>query len=95
MSMMSNKKDSEEFVDFLSILKDGGHAEEPGIVNQKEANKKRLEQSFSPLIDNEIHMDVVGENMKITVNKEETAIKSIDIECRCGCKSRLLFEYED
>ncbi len=93
--MAANKKEAEEFIDFLSIVKDDKSIEEPGIVNQKEANKKRLEQSFLPLIDSEIHTDITGENMKITVNKENETIKSIDIECRCGCKSRVIFEYEE
>ena len=92
--MQSDKPKEKDFVDFMTVLGAEGAGEAQSQPNQKEARRQRLEQNFEPLIDSQVHMDVVGENMTITVNKEGDTIKSLDIECHCGRKSRLIFDYE-
>lgn len=92
--MPSTKTQDEGFIDFISYIEENGDAKKVEQLGSKQIQMKRLEQSFIPLLDTMDHSDIVGENMKLVVNKEGDTIISIDIECGCGRKSRLVFEYE-
>lgn len=92
--MPSTKAQDEGFIDFISYIEENGDAKKVEQFGSKQIQMKRLEQSFIPLVDTMDHSDIVGENMKLVVNKEGDTIISIDIECGCGRKSRLVFEYE-
>jgi len=75
--------DSDGFVDFLSYT--GG-----GVENN---DKDGDEDNFVPLIVEKIE----GKNkkMNIKVNRAGDIIKSIDIECECGNKSRIIIDYNN
>ena len=75
--------DSDGFVDFLSYT--GG-----GVENN---DKDGDEDNFVPLIVEKIE----GKNkkMNIKVNRTGDIIESIDIECECGNKSRIIIDYNN
>jgi len=75
--------DSDGFVDFLSYT--GGSVEN----NDKDGD----EDNFVPLIVEKIE----GKNkkMNIKVNRTGDIIESIDIECECGNKSRIIIDYNN
>jgi len=75
--------DSDDFVNIFSYT--GG-----GVENN---DKNKDEDNFVPLIVEEIE----GKNKKMNIKVKRTGdiIESIDIECECGNKSRIVIDYDN
>ena len=79
---------NEEFVDFFSGSSENA-VEEPDKV---QSQKKRIEDNFIPLIAEQAANE--GQKIMVSVNRNEDIIESIDIECKCGCTTKIIIEYE-
>ena len=92
--MPQDKAPDQAFSEFVSYVEEKNETDELEQLGSKELQKKRLEQSFIPLLDTLDHSDIVGDQMKLVINKDGDTIVSIDVECGCGKKSQIVFDYE-
>ena len=82
------QEENGEFVDFLSGSS-GNDIEEP---DDAQSHKKNIADNFIPLIAEQV--DNYDQKIKVSVNRNEDIIESIDIECECGCTTKIIIEYE-
>ncbi|NVM04780.1 MAG: hypothetical protein HWN67_20840 [Candidatus Helarchaeota archaeon] len=87
--------DSDDFLDFFSYS--GSGVEEKAqdkdkITENMDSNKKKEVDNFIPFIAEEIERK--NRKMNINVNRTGDIIESIDIECECGNKTKIMIEYD-
>lgn len=82
------QEDNEEFVDFLS----GTSEDDADELDKTQSQKKQVENNFIPLIAEQAANE--DQKIKVSVNRNEDIIESIDIECECGCTTKIIIEYE-
>ena len=89
-----NKKEEPEFTDFVNV---GGQPEttpEQG-ADPELKHKKQKEDEFTPLVVEPIDEKLEGEAFDIKIKRNGEIIESVDIICKCGNKTRLIFDYHD
>ena len=75
--------DKNEFIDFFPYT-------ESSVENN---DKEKDEENFIPLMEEKIEGE--NEKIRVKVNHREDIIESIDIECSCGNKSRIIIDYNE
>jgi len=91
MRFFKNPKE-EEFADLVVSNKGGSFADDPNIDLKKEREEKKKNE-FVPLMPISRDIETHGEEIKIKVNRNGDVIESIDVECECGKKTQILFDY--
>lgn len=85
----------EGFIDFLSYT--GGNIEgdtTDKVDDDKKVNLQKVgEDNFIPLITEEFKQE--DQKIKVKVNRIGNNIESIDLECECGNKLRIIIDYNE
>jgi len=89
------KSKDEGFIDFFSYTGGGieGDTKDKGNDSKKVDLHKVSEDDFIPLITEEFKQE--NQKIKVKVNRNEDIIESIDLECECGNKLRIIIDYKE
>ena len=82
------QEENEDFVDFLS----GASEDEADGEDKAQGGRKHPDDNFIPLIAESVANN--DQKIKVNVNRDGDIIESIDIECECGCSTKIIIEYE-
>lgn len=85
----------EGFLDFFSYTGGGveGDTKDKGDDSEKVDLHKVKENDFIPLITEDFKQE--NQKIKVKVNRNGDIIESIDLECECGNKLRIIIDYNE